>query len=131
MGKLHVRNFLCPPLQNRVKLFMPPPHPFKERKRFCTSPPFNMALPQNILYPPLPSAWLKLCPPPQLFVEVKLHVTPLPFCSPPVISDQSLSWLMYYSSPNFNGKLLTTIVKFCVSPYRICTFIPGEMWDLQ
>ena len=97
MGKLQVRNCLRPPpLQDRVKLFVPP---LLKSGNF-TCPPYNMAKtlsyrvktsPKNVVPPPH-SEWLKLLSPP-LFVGVKLHVPPpLPFCSPPlpVISDQSL-----------------------------------------
>ena len=88
MGKSRVRNFLRPPPQDRVKLFVPPL--FKSGNFTRPPPPYNMAktssyriktTPKLFVAPP-PSEWLKLCPP-ALFIGVKLHMPPpLPFCSP-------------------------------------------------
>ena len=80
MGKSRVRNFLCPPPRDRVKLFSPP---LLKSGNF-SRPPYNMAKTSSYrvkttpkLFVPPPSAWLKLFPPP-LFIGVKLHVPPPP-----------------------------------------------------
>ena len=84
MGKSRVHNFLCPPPQDRVKVFAPPP--LLKIGNF-TRPPYNIAKTSSYrvktiatpkpFVPPPPSDRLKLFPPP-LLLGVKLHVPPPP-----------------------------------------------------